>query len=135
MASISAILKQVTSGRGIPRDVREAIPKDKKRVWRGLLVLNLYDRYYEQDRTVHSYRSYLCTGTLDECLGDHGRELLDLLLEIVRVFLNNQVSLTRRSYIAKAIMRCFSEAVGIPVSRALVEIGGSPEMGLPLDCL
>jgi len=129
---LGAILKQLVSRGGIPEHVREVFQKAKKEFGgRGLLLSGMVEIL--RKAIVALPRLFICIDALDESTAKHRRELLGSLREIVRVSPNARVFLTGRPHIDHEIVKCFSEAVRIPISPTHGDIQSYLEMRLDGD--
>ena len=129
---MGAILKQLVSRGGIPEHVREVFQKAKKEFGgRGLLLSGMVEIL--RKAIVALPRLFICIDALDESTAKHRRELLGSLREIVRVSPNARVFLTGRPHIDHEIVKCFSEAVRIPISPTHGDIQSYLEMRLDGD--
>ena len=112
---LGAILKQLVSRVGMLEHIRRAFQKAKKEF--GGRGLRLPDLVEILRGTIASLkRVYICIDALDESVPEHRQELLESLREIVRVSPNTRIFLTGRPHIDDEIVRCFGNAVRIPVS-------------------
>ena len=78
-------------------------------------------------------RLFICIDALDESPSKHRRELLESVQEIVRVSPNTRVFLTGRPHIDNEIVKCFSEALRIPLSPTYGDIMSYLEVRLKAD--
>ena len=126
------MLKQLASRGGIPRHIREAFRRAKREFGgRGLLLPDMVDIV---TKTITSLpRLFICIDALDESPSKHRLELLGSVQEIVRVSTNTRVFLTGRPHIDNEIMKCFSEALRIPLSPTHGDIMSYLEMRLKVD--
>ena len=129
---LGAMLKQLASRGGIPRHIREAFRRAKKEFGgRGLLLPDMVDIMKKAIMSLP--RLFICIDALDESPSKHRRELLESLQEIIRVSPNTRVFLTGRSHIDNEIMKCFSDALWIPLSPTHEDIMSYLEMRLKSD--
>jgi len=129
---LGSMLKQLARRAGVPDQIREAFQKAKKEFGgRGLLLSRMVDILKE---TITSLpRLFICIDALDECTPKHRRDLLESLREIVAVSSSIRVFLTGRPHIEREIMKCFSQAVRIPLAPAHDDIQSYLEMRLDND--
>ena len=129
---LGSMLKQLARRGGIPEQIREAFQKAKKEFGgRSLLLPGMVDIL---KKTITSLpRLFICIDALDECIPKHRCDLLESLREIVAVSPNIRVFLTGRPHIEKEIMKCFSQAVLIPLSPSAGDIKSYLEMRLDRD--
>ena len=129
---LGAILKQLVSRGGISEHIREAFRKAKNEFGgRGLRLPDLVELLR---RTIAPLeRVFICVDAVDESAPKQRRELLESLREIVRVSPNTRIFLTGRPHIDDEIMKCFSEAVRIPVNPTQEDIKSYLEMRLDGD--
>jgi len=129
---LGAMLKQLASRGGIPRHMREAFRSAKKEFGgRGLLLPDMVEI---MKKTIASLpRLFICIDALDESPEKHRRELLESVQEIVQVSPNTRVFLTGRPHIDNEIIKCFSEALRIPLSPTYGDIMSYLEMRLKGD--
>ena len=129
---LGAILKLLFSRGGIPEYIQEAFRKAKKEL--GGQSLPLHELVEILKEIIISLsRVFICLDALDESPPEHRRELLWSIREIVRVSSNTRVFLTGRPHIDHEIMRCFSDAVQIPLSPTYSDINIYLEMKLECD--
>jgi len=129
---LGAVLKQLVSRGGIPEYIQEAFQKAKKDF--SAPGLRLPDLMVILKKTIASLqRVFICIDALDESAPKHRRELLESLRDIVRVSPNARIFLTGRPHIEDEIVRCFSEAVRIPVSPTQGDVKNYLEMRLDRD--
>ena len=129
---LGAILKQLASRGEIPKHIREAFEKAKKEF--GGRGLRLPDLVGLLRRTIAPLEQvFICIDALDESAPKHRREFLESLREIVQVSPNTRIFLTGRPHIHDDIMKCFSNAVRIPVSPTQEDIESYLEMRLDRD--
>ena len=129
---LGAMLKQLASRGGIPRQLREAFQRAKKEFGgRGLLLPDMVEIV---KKTITSLpRLFICVDALDESPEKNRRELLESVQEIVRVSPNTRLFLTGRSHINDEIVKYFSEALRIPLSPTHGDIINYLEMRLKGD--
>ena len=129
---LGAMLKQLASRGGIPSHIREAFQRAKKEFGgRGLLLPDMVEIV---TKTITSLsRLFICIDALDESPSKYRRELLESVQEIVRVSPNTRVFLTGRPHIDNEIVKCFSEALRIPLSPAHGDIMSYLEVRLKAD--
>ena len=129
---LGAILKLLISRGVIPDYIREAFRKAKKEL--GGQSLPLHELVEILKETIISLpRVFICLDALDESPPEHRLELLRSIREIVRVSPNTRVFLTGRPHIDHEIMRCFGDAVQIPLSPTYSDIKSYLEMRLACD--
>jgi len=129
---LGAILKQLVNRGGIQEHIREAFQKAKKEFGgRGLRLLDLIGILKRAIAPLE--RVFICIDALDESAPKHRRELLESLREIIRVSPNARIFLTGRAHIEHEVVKCFSEAVRIPVSPTQDDIKSYLEMRLDRD--
>jgi len=129
---MGAILKQLVGRGGIPQHIRGAFEKAKKEFGgRGLRFPDMVALLRRIIATLEGV--FICVDALDESGPRNRRELLGSLREIVQVSPNTRVFLTGRPHINGEIMKCFSEAVRIPISPTQRDIKSYLEMRLDGD--
>jgi len=131
---LGAILKQLVIGigGGMPRYIREAFQKANKDPSAPALRLPVLVEILK--KTIASLEwVFICIDALDESAPKHRRELLESLREIIRVSPNARIFLTGRAHIEHEVVKCFSEAVRIPVSPTQDDIKSYLEMRLDRD--
>ena len=111
---LGAILKQLVTRGGISEYIREEFREAKKEF--GGRGLRVPDMVKILKGTITSLpRVFICIDALDESTPKHRRELLESLQEIVRMSPNIRVFLTGRPYINDEIVKCFRNALRIPL--------------------
>ena len=128
---LGAVLKQLASRGGIPEYIQEAFREAKKEFGgRGLRVPDMVEIL----KAIASLpRVFICIDALDECTAKNRRELLESMREMVRMSLNIRVFLTGRPHIEDEILKCFSDALRIPLSPTPSDIKSYLEMRLDRD--
>ena len=127
---LGTMLKQLFRRGGIPEQIREVFQKANKEFGgRGLLSADMVDIL--KKTTASLPRLFICIDALDKC--KHRQDLLESLREIVAVCSNIRVFLTGRPYIEEEIVKCFSQAVLIPLSLSGTDIKSYLWMRLDRD--
>jgi len=129
---LGAILKQLATKGGIPAHIMEAFREARNKFGgRGLRVPRMVD--FVKKAIASLPRVFICIDALDESTPKHRRELLESLREIVRMSPNVRVFLTGRPHIDDEIMKCFSNALRIPLTPIPGDIKSYLEMRLDGD--
>ena len=129
---LGAILKQLVTRGGISEYIRQEFREVKKEF--GGRGLRVPDMVKILKGTITSLpRVFICIDALDESTPKHRRELLESLQEIVRMSPNIRVFLTGRPYINDEIVKCFRNALRIPLSPTPADIMSYLEMRLNGD--
>ena len=129
---LGAMLKQIVSRRGIPKDIRKAFQEAEEEF--GGRSLQLPDMVNALKNTIKTLpRLFICIDALDECTPKHRRELIESLREIVRMSPKARIFLTGRPHIIDEIVGCFSKVVRIPLSPTHEDIMDYLEMRLNDD--
>jgi len=129
---LGAMLKQLVSRGGIPRNIRQAFRKAKREFGgRGLLLPNMVEILKKSITSLP--RLFICIDAVDECTSKHRRGILESIQEIVRVSSNARVFLTGRPHIVDEIVKHFGEAAQIPLSPPKGDIESYLEMRLDGD--
>ena len=129
---LGAILKQLANRGGIPEYIREAFQKAKKEFGgRGLRVPDMVEILKKAIASLP--RVFICIDALDESTAKHRRELLESLREMVQMSPNIRVFLTGRPHIEDEIVKCFSDALRLPLSPTPSDIKSYLEMRLDRD--
>ena len=129
---LGAMLKQLVSRGGIPEHIREAFRKAKKKFGgQSLLLPDMVDILKKIITSLP--RVFICIDALDESSPKHRRELLESLREIISASSSTRVFLTGRPHIDDEIVKCFSEAIRIPLSPTHGDIKSYLEMRLTGD--
>ena len=129
---LGAMLKQIVSRGGIPEHIREAFRKAKKKF--GVRSLLLADMEDILKKTIASLpRVFICIDALDESSPKHRLELLKSLRKIIRRSSNTRLYIAGRPHIDHEIVKCFSEAIRIPLCPTHGDIKSYLEMRLDGD--
>ena len=112
---LGAMLKQLVNRGGISQHIREAFQKAKKEFGgRGLLLAEMLDILKKAITSLP--RVFVCIDALDESPPKQRRELLESLREMIQVSSSTRVFLTGRPHVNDEILKCFGEAIRIPLS-------------------
>ena len=129
---LGAMLKQLISRGGIPEHIREAFQKAKKKFGGQSLLLS--DMVDILKKTVTSLpQVFICIDALDESPPKYQRELLESMREIIHVSSSTRVFLTGRPHVGDEIVKCFGEAIRIPLSPTCGDITSYLRMRLDGD--
>ena len=129
---LGAMLKQLVSKRGIPKNIRKAFQEAEREFGgRGLQLPDMVDAL---KKTIPSRpRLFICIDAIDECTPKHRQELIESLREIVCVSPGTRVFLTGRPHIEGEVMGCFGEALRLLLSPVPRDIINYLEMRLKSD--
>ena len=127
---LGSMLKQLARRGGIPQHIREAFQKAEKEFGgRGLLLPGIVEILKKTIKPLP--RLYICIDALDECIPKDRRDLIESLREIISASPNIRVFFTGRPHIEKEIVKCFGQAVLIPLSPSAGDI--KSYLGMRLD--
>ena len=129
---LGAILKQLASRRGIPKDIQDAFQKAREDFGgRGPQLSDLVEIIKKVIKS--QSQVFICIDALDESTPQHRRELLESLREIVQVSRNTRIFITGRPHIEDEAMGGFSKVVRIRLSPTQGDIKSYLEMRLNRD--